>query len=133
MEIIRTSHYIKEMSKIQNAKALKNILKVEEKIAAAEKFTDLFALLDIKKYDPGLGGYRIRFGNNPEWRIRFDLIDSPTDNTKKAIELQIVLPREKYEKYAHRSVKESVERKLIILVTEEQLNKLMSIETNNVI
>jgi len=80
-----------------------------------------------------LGGYRIRFGNNPEWRIRFDLIDSPTDNTKKAIELQIVLPREKYEKYAHRSVKESVERKLIILVTEEQLNKLMSIETNNVI
>ena len=133
MEIIRTSHYIKELAKVRDAKAMKNILKVEEKIAGAQKFTDLFALLDIKKYDPGLGGYRIRFGNNPEWRIRFDLINSPEDPTKKVIELQLVLPREKYEKYAHRSVRESVEKKLVILVTESQLKKIMSVEKTSVI
>ena len=133
MEIIRTSHYIKELAKVRDAKAMKNILKVEEKIAGAQKFTDLFALLDIKKYDPGLGGYRIRFGNNPEWRIRFDLINSPEDPTKKVIELQLVLPREQYEKYAHRSVRESVEKKLVILVTESQLKKIMSVEKTSVI
>ena len=132
MDILHTSHYLKDYSKITDQKVLKDIKKIEERIASVDKFTDLFNLLDIKKYDPGLGGYRIRFGGRPEWRIRFDIVDNPIDKSKKIIELQIVLPREKYEKYAHRSITESVENKLIIVLTEAQLEMIKNIKQNTI-
>jgi hypothetical protein len=52
------------------------------------------------------------------------LIDSNDKNSKKIL-LQIVLPREKYEKYAHRSINESTqERRMKIVISESQYKML---------
>jgi hypothetical protein len=118
-----TSQYLKQYEDIKDKRALKATQKVEEIIGSAESIIDLYNLLDVKKYD--IGGYRIRYGGKPEWRIRFDIKDAPDNKKEKIIVLQLVLPREKYEKYAHKKLTESVDTpKLVIYVTESQLNML---------
>jgi hypothetical protein len=127
MKIEYTPKYIKQFADIKDARAKKETIKVEKSIAAAENFIELHKLLDIKKYDPGLGGYRIRYSNKPEWRIRFELIDDPINPKDKIIKLQLVLPREKYQKYAHTSVNESVDGEPYkIMITESQYKRLLS-------
>jgi hypothetical protein len=82
--------------------------------------------LDIKKYDRGLGGYRIRFSNKPEMRIRFELVNDPEEPSGKALKFQICLTRERYEKYAHKAVdiNENYNKNMKIMLTEEQMQIL---------
>jgi hypothetical protein len=130
MEIEYTARYLKDYLDIRDKRAKKDVDKVINFIRAAETPMDMYKYLDIKKYDPGLGGYRIRFGSKPEWRIRFDFIDDLKNPKQKIVQVQLVLPREKYEKYAHRSINESVgDKPFKIVITEKQLNRLM--ELNN--
>lgn len=125
MKIEYTPRYIKDYSNIKDVRAKKDTDKVERLINMAPNFIELHKLLDIKKYDPGLGGYRIRYGGRPEWRIRFDLIDDPINPKEKVIKLQMVLPREKYEKYAHISINESIDKPFKVIITETQYKRLV--------
>lgn len=119
MKIEYTPRYIKDYADIKDARAKKETDKVEKIIRIANNFMELHKMLDIKKY-PDLGGYRIRYSGKPEWRIRFDLIED--EKTKeKIVKLQIVLPREKYQKFAFKSVNESIGRNLKMLISEKQL------------
>ncbi len=127
MEIQYTARYIKDYSDIKDKRAKKDTDRVENLIRSASNFIELNRVLDIKKYDPGLGGYRIHYSGKPEWRIRFDLIDS-NDKRNKTIQLQIVLPRERYEKYAHTKINESIlDRNLKLVISERQLKLLKGI------
>jgi hypothetical protein len=129
MKIEYTARYLKDFRDIRDKKALKATESVERKINMAANIVELYRLLDIQKYDTGLGGYRIRYGGKPEYRIRFELVDDPENPKEKMVLLQLVLPREKYQKYAHTSVNESVESpRLKIIVTESQLRLLKLIE-----
>lgn len=123
MQIEYTTRFVKDLADIKDKRAKKDTEKVLSIIRSSENFVDLYKMLDIKKYEFH-GGYRIRYSGKPEWRIRFDLKDDATDPKKKVILLQLVLPREKYEKYAHTSVNESKE-KVKLLVTEEQMSVLL--------
>jgi uncharacterized protein YlaN (UPF0358 family) len=120
MEIEYTARFLKDLKDINIARGKKDTDKVISLIKQAPDWQTLNKVLDIKKYNEGLGGYRIRYSNKPEFRIRFDLVDSDDKKTKKIL-LQIVLPREKYEKYAHRSINESTqERRMKIIISEAQ-------------
>ena len=126
MKFEYTPRYVKQFADIKTERALKDTLKIEQIIANAPNFIELNKMLRIQKYNAGLGGYRIRYGGKPEWRIRFDLIDDPSNPKEKMIVLQLVLPREKYEKYAHTSVNESVERAPCkIIISEQQYKRLI--------
>lgn len=125
MKIEYTPRYIKDYSNIKDARAKKDTDKVERLINTSLNFVELHKLLDIKKYDPGLGGYRIRYSNKPEWRIRFELIDDTVNPKEKVVKLQMVLPREKYEKYAHISINESIETPFKIIISESQYIRLI--------
>jgi hypothetical protein len=130
MKIEYTSRYIKDYSDVRDQRAKKDIDKVVNVIRTTDNFVHLFRFLDIKKYDSGLGGYRIRFSNKPEWRIRFDVLDDYEDKRNKIIQLQMVLPREKYEKYAHKSINEQIEDPIKIILTESQISRLLSTLSN---
>jgi hypothetical protein len=119
MKIEYTPRYLKDYADIKDARAKKETDKVEKIIRIADNFMALHKMLDIKKY-PDLGGYRIRYSGRPEWRIRFDLVEDP-QTKEKLVKLQIVLPREKYQKFAFKSINESVKRYLKILINEAQL------------
>ena len=119
MEIIYTARFLKDYNDIKEKRGKKDTDKVISLIETAPNFIDLNKILDIKKLNAGIGGYRIRYSNKPEYRIRINLIDNK-------IELLLVLPREKYEKYAHRTLNESVKLKpMKFIVTESQLKYLM--------
>lgn len=129
MRIEYTSRYLKDYRDIKDPRARKATDAVEKKINEAPNFIELYKVLDIQKYDTGLGGYRIRYGGKPEYRIRFELLDDPENPKEKIILLQLVLPREKYQKYAHTSVNESVESpRLKIVITESQLRLLKQLD-----
>jgi mRNA-degrading endonuclease RelE of RelBE toxin-antitoxin system len=119
MEIIYTARFLKDYNDIKEKRGKKDTDKVVSLIQAAPNFIELNKMLDVKKLNVGLGGYRIRYSNKPEYRIRFDIVDNK-------IELQLVLTREKYQKYAHRPLNESTESKpMTLIVTESQLRYLM--------
>ncbi len=122
MRIEYTPRYLKDYADIKDARAKKETDKVERIIGAANNFMELHKMLDIKKY-PDLGGYRIRYSGKPEWRIRFELVDD-LQTKEKVVKLQIVLPREKYQKFAHKPVNESIEKNTKIIITEKQLTML---------
>lgn len=122
MRIEYTPRYLKDYADIKDARAKKETDKVERIIGAANNFMELHKMLDIKKY-PDLGGYRIRYSGKPEWRIRFELVDD-LQTKEKVVKLQIVLPREKYQKFAHKPVNESIEKNTKIIITEKQLMML---------
>lgn len=125
MKIEYTSRYLKDFGDILDPKAIKAVEVVERKINLASNIIDLYKMLDIKKYDVSVGGYRIRFGGRPEYRIRFELVDDLNNPREKTVLLQLVLTREKYERYAHTSVNESVEpSRFKIMITESQLRLL---------
>lgn len=119
MKIEYTPRYLKDYGDIKDARAKKETDKVERIIGNANNFMELHKALDIKKY-PDLGGYRIRYSGKPEWRIRFDLVEDP-QTKEKVVKLQVVLPREKYQKYAFKSINESIGSNLKMLITEDQL------------
>ena len=126
MKIEYTPKYTKQFADIKNPRALRDTIKVEKLIESAENFIQMCKLLDVKKYDPGLGGYRIRYSNKPEWRIRFELVDEPSNPREKIVKLQLVLSREDYEKYAHKSVNESNELEgLKLIISESQYQSLI--------
>ena len=127
MKIEYTPRYLKDYADIKDARAKKETDKVEKIIRIANNFMELHKMLDIKKY-PDLGGYRIRYSGNPEYRIRFELIDNPENPREKVIKLQMVLSREKYEKYAHKSINESIEKRMRIIITESQLRLLKNLQ-----
>lgn len=123
MEIEYTSRYLKDYGDIRDKRAKKDTDNVERKIREAQNFIELNKILDIKKYE--IGGYRIRYSGKPEWRIRFELVPNPSDNKQQMIKLQLVLPREKYEKYAHKKLDESIVGKsLRIVINENQFEFL---------
>jgi hypothetical protein len=125
MKIEYSARYLKDFRDIRDPKAIKATEAVEKKINMAKNIVDLYKFLDIQKYDTGLGGYRIRYGGRPEYRIRFELLDDPSNPREKIVLLQLVLTREKYQKYAHTSVNESVQpSRLRIVITESQLRLL---------
>jgi hypothetical protein len=128
MKIEYTPRYLKYLSAIREKRAKKDTEKIERLINMSPNFVELHKIIDIKKYDPGLGGYRIRYSGNPEYRIRFELVDDPENPKEKVIKLQMVLPREKYEKYAHTSINESVEKRMKIMITESQLRLLKNLQ-----
>ena len=119
MKIEYTPRYLKDYGDIKDARAKKETDKVERIIGNANNFMELHKMLDIKKY-PDLGGYRIRYSGKPEWRIRFDLVEDPKTK-EKVVKLQVVLPREKYQKYAFKSINESIGSNLKMIITEDQL------------
>lgn len=133
MQIQYTARFLKSMSKIKDKRMIKDTEKVLSRIQQAENFVELYKILDINKLEEGLGGYRIRYSGKPEMRIRFDLLSDPMDKNKKTVELQFVGTREEYEKYAHKSMNESVSKKMIIFITEEQFKKVLTLTQNNVI
>lgn len=127
MEIVYTSRFLKDLKDIKMPKHKKATDTVIETIKTAPNFVKLYELLDIKKLDVGLGGYRIRYTNNPEYRIRFDLLEDASDKSIKKIELQRCLSREDYEKYAHRKINESTtpkSRKQLMVISESQFDRL---------
>lgn len=125
MKIEYTPRYLKDYSDIRDVRAKKDTDKVERMIGMANNFVELHRLLDIKKYDTGLGGYRIRYSGRPEWRIRFELVEDPENPKEKVVKLQVVLPREKYQKYAHTSLNENKSSKNVKMkITESQLKML---------
>ena len=118
MEIVYTARYLKDYNDIKEKRGKKDTDRIISLIQAAPNFIEMNKMMDIKKLNVGLGGYRIRYSNKPEYRIRFELLDGK-------IELQLVLTREKYQKYAHRPLNESIDSKpLRIIVTESQLKHL---------
>lgn len=127
MKIEYTPRYLKDLSDIRDKRAIKDTEKIERLINMSPNFVELHKIIDIKKYNPGLGGYRIRYSGNPEYRIRFELIDDPEKPREKIIKLQMVLSREKYEKYAHKSINESLEKRMRIIITESQLRLLKNL------
>lgn len=128
MKIEYSSRYLKDFSSIREKRAKSDTEKVERLINMSDNFIELHKILDIKKYDVGLGGYRIRYSGNPEYRIRFELLDDKDNPKEKVVKLQIVLPREKYEKYAHRSINESINDRIKIIINERQLNLLKNLK-----
>jgi hypothetical protein len=129
MKIEYTARYLKDFRDIRDKKAIKATEAVEKKINSVNNIVELYRVLDIQKYDTGLGGYRIRYGGKPEYRIRFELIDDPENPKEKMVLLQLVLPREKYQKYAHTSVNESVETpRMRIVISESQLRLLKQLQ-----
>ena len=119
MEIIYTARFLKDYNDIKEKRGKKDTDKVISLIQAAPNFVELNKMIDIKKLNAGIGGYRIRYSNKPEYRIRVELVGDK-------IELLLVLPREKYEKYAHRALNESVTSKPIrYIISESQLKNLM--------
>jgi hypothetical protein len=122
MRIEYTPRYLKDYADIKDVRAKKETDKVERIIGTANNFMELHKMLDIKKY-PDLGGYRVRYSGKPEWRIRFELVDD-LQTKEKVVKLQIVLPREKYQKFAHKPVNESIEKNTKIIITEKQLMML---------
>jgi mRNA-degrading endonuclease RelE of RelBE toxin-antitoxin system len=127
MEIVYTSRFLKDLKDIKMPKHKKATDTVIETIKTAPNFVKLYELLDIKKLDVGLGGYRIRYTNNPEYRIRFDILEDASDKSIKKIELQRCLSREDYEKYAHRKINESTTpklRKQLMVISESQFERL---------
>jgi mRNA-degrading endonuclease RelE of RelBE toxin-antitoxin system len=126
MEIVYTSRFLKDLKDVKMPKHKKATDDVIETIKISTDFVKLHELLDIKKLNPGLGGYRIRYTNNPEYRIRFDVLEDASDKSKKKIELQRCLSREDYEKYAHRKINESVQRvrKQLVVISESQFERL---------
>jgi mRNA-degrading endonuclease RelE of RelBE toxin-antitoxin system len=129
MRIEYTSRYLRDYRDIRDPRAKKATDAVEKKINESPNLLELFKVLDIQKYNPDLGGYRIRYSGKPEYRIRFDLLDDPEDPKEKIILLQLVLPREKYQKYAHSSINESVDSsRLKIVITESQLQMLKQLQ-----
>ena len=127
MKIEYTPRYLKDLSDIRDKRAIKDTEKIERLINISPNFVELHKIIDIKKYDPGLGGYRIRYSGNPEYRIRVELIDDLENPREKVIKLQMVLSREKYEKYAHKSINESIEKRMRIIITESQLRLLKNL------
>jgi hypothetical protein len=100
MKIEYTSRYLKQYADIRDPRAKKETDKVERVIGAANNFVELHKMLDIKKYI-AFDAYRIRYSGKPEYRVRFTLVDDSTNSKEKVVKLHLVLPREKYEKYAH--------------------------------
>jgi hypothetical protein len=109
MKIEYTSRYLKQYSEIKDPRAKKETDKVERLIGAANNFIDLHKSLDIMKYNAFVA-YRIRYSGKPEYRIRFILIDDDKNPKEKVVKLQLVLPREKYEKYTHTYLDEDDEK-----------------------
>lgn len=128
MEVVFTSRFVKDLKNIKSAKHKKATDEVVNTIQNATDFVQLHTLIDIKKLNTGLGGYRIRYTNNPEYRIRIDLLENAQDKTKKVVELQRCMTREEYEKYAKRKINESIElnsKKLTVVLTESQFKRLV--------
>lgn len=109
MKIEYTSRYLKQYAEIKDSRAKKETDKVERLIGSANNFIDLHKMLDIKKYI-AFDSYRIRYSGKPEYRIRFILVDDSTNSKEKVVRLLLVLPREKYEKYAHSYLDEDEEK-----------------------
>jgi mRNA-degrading endonuclease RelE of RelBE toxin-antitoxin system len=130
MEIVFTSRFLKDLKDVKMPKHKKATDEVIETIKNAPDFVKLHELLDIKKLNPGLGGYRIRYTNNPEYRIRFDILEDASDRSVKKVELQRCLTREDYEKYAHRKINESTtpkSRKQMMIISESQYKRLFKL------
>ena len=135
MKIEFTKHYLKDFQTLTDKKQVEAVNKVVKTVEESPNFLDLMQKIDIKKYNKGLGGYRIRFSNNPEMRIRFELENDNTEPTGKKLKFQICLPREKYEKYAHVAVNinENEEKGLKVKLTEEQMQVLKIYLNENLI
>jgi hypothetical protein len=123
MEIQYTPRFLKLMSKIKDKRGKMETDKIIDKIKNADNFSELNNILDIKKYV--VGGYRIRYSGKPEMRIRFSLIQDQDGNDKKMVELRWVGNREEYEKISNKPINESVKKKMVIVVSESQFERLM--------
>ena len=123
--MIYTSKFLKQLNKIKNKRSKEDTDDILNKIQSASNFVDLHNVLDIKKYQID-GTYRIRYSNNPEYRIRFDLVDRKDKG--HAIELLLVMSREDYGLWDTRAIKESINEsqtpKLRVIVTESQFSRL---------
>lgn len=122
MEIEYHTKYLRQYKKL-TPKQQKQTDQIEEIIRMSDNFEKLFQQLDIKKFVKDLGGYRIRYGNNPELRIRFDY----NKETKK-IELFMVMTREDFNNFTTKSLNEESDKKTKILITERQLLLLKKIQ-----
>lgn len=109
MKIEYTSRYLKQYAEIKDPRAKKETDKVERLIGAANNFIEMHKMLDIMKYI-AFEAYRIRYSGKPEYRIRFILIPDTQNPKEKVVKLQLVLPREKYEKYTHMYLDEDDEK-----------------------
>ena len=109
MKIEYTSRYLKQYAEIKDSRAKKETDKVERLIGAANNFIEMHKMLDIMKYI-AFEAYRIRYSGKPEYRIRFILIPDTQNPKEKVVKLQLVLPREKYEKYTHMYLDEDKEK-----------------------
>jgi hypothetical protein len=123
MEIQYTPRFLKLMSKIKDKRGRIETDKIIDKIKNANDFSELNQVLDIKKYV--VGGYRIRYSGKPEMRIRFSLIPDQEGNEKKVVELRWVGNREEYERISNKPLNESVKKKMVIIVSESQFQRLM--------
>ena len=123
MEIQYTPRFLKLMSKIKDKRGRIETDKIIDKIKNANDFSELNQVLDIKKYV--VGGYRIRYSGKPEMRIRFSLIPDQEGNEKKVVELRWVGNREEYERISNKPLNESVKKKMVIIVSESQFERLM--------
>lgn len=126
MEKIYTPKFLKLYNKIRNKRSKEDTDRVLNTIQTAENFVELHKLLDIKKYTID-GTYRIRYSNNPEFRIRFDLV-SNSDKTGQALELLLVMSREDYGDWDVRAIKESINEdkhhRRFIMISESQLRRI---------
>lgn len=137
MELQFTKKYLKLFSKIRNDRSKKETEKVINVLMATPNSFELTnsnisnvtqsgqgQKLDVKKREID-NTYRIRYSGKPEMRIIFRILDASTQNDKKQIlELLWVGSRESYELYAHASINEETEKKLILLISESQFKKL---------
>jgi hypothetical protein len=58
-------------------------------------------------------------------RIRFSLIPDQQGNEKKVVDLRWVGSREEYERISNKPMNESVKKKMVIIVSESQFERLM--------
>lgn len=119
MKTVLTSKFVKQLGKIKNKKSKEDTDKVLKLINDAKDFVELHNQLDIKKYQLA-GGYRIRYSNNPEMRIKFTYeVPEKKKNEENYLQLLWVGTRSDFDQQAI-SMNESVIRRQVIIISESQ-------------
>ena len=122
MNIQYTPKFIRLMKKLEG-RGEEDTKVVLNKIESSKDLSELYNILDIKKFD--IGGYRIRYSGKPEMRIRFVLVSDSKGEKKKTLELRWVWTREDYERIAHTPMNESRKKKVTVIVSESQFERLI--------